>query len=246
MRPPLLAILFNAANSRANLQPQSPTPITINFHSISSPRQKTSRYIPLCQINLFTLKRYKFIGSSADMPALARQILICSSTLSTPSRSGSNSPRLKPHSTITPYFLGSSWSTLRTGSGPVRTSTLYSRSSSSEAPTGINRGSCVAELMALATISPATLALVGRKVPMQPLNSPCFLIDTKTPAFDFISAVNFLGLQNLPWRIYFSTAFRANSTIGLRCFAISPSSSSTVLIQLLSHHTLQHCYSPRK
>lgn len=57
---------------------------------------------------LLTSKRYNLIGSWGKIPAFRRQISICSSTVSTPSKSGRRSPLRPPLCTMTPYLLGSS------------------------------------------------------------------------------------------------------------------------------------------
>ena len=49
-----------------------------------------------------TLKRSREIGSSGAMPALFMAIATCSSQVSTPSRSGSSSPRRQPQVVMTP------------------------------------------------------------------------------------------------------------------------------------------------
>ena len=68
--------------------------------------------------------------------------------------------------------------------------------------------------MALATTSSAILALVGPKVPTQPLSSPSFFMDTKAPALCIISGVRFLGAITLPSLTYVSTDWRASRTRG--------------------------------
>src|SRR5208282_2619723 len=91
--------------------------------------------------------------SPGSIPAFIFVILNCSSTVATPSRSGSNSPLLAPFITIIPYFWGSSSDRFFTGSGAERTSTEYWSPSRSASSNGLNLGSSVAAATAFFTIS---------------------------------------------------------------------------------------------
>ena len=104
----------------------------------------------------------------------------CSSTVSTPSRSGNKRPLFCPLLTITPYILGFNSSFIAL-IGFVSTSTDISISTSSSSVTSKNLGSAIAACIAFLIISFATQSVVGKIVPMHPLNCPNFLRDTNTP-----------------------------------------------------------------
>ena len=73
---------------------------------------------------------------------------------------------------MTPYFFTSNSAGEEMASGSPRTSTLYSRRSSSSTRTGTNRGSLEQAETAFWTISQATLFVVGPVVPIQPRSWP--------------------------------------------------------------------------
>ena len=104
----------------------------------------------------------------------------CCSTVSTPSRSGSSTPRRSPLETMTPKCLGSSCSMPSTGSGSESTSTENTTLSSSPAVMGGKRGSCVEARTAFSMISRSRDGQAGARVPMQPRSAPSFcLMETK-------------------------------------------------------------------
>ena len=91
---------------------------------------KTRGALHLCRT---TSKRWSVQPvSCGERPAFCFAISSCFSTVSTPSRSGSNRPRFPPLETMTPYFFTSSWSGESMTSAGMSTSTLMSRSSSSQ------------------------------------------------------------------------------------------------------------------
>ena len=90
---------------------------------------------------------------------------------------------------------------------------LNNRFDNSSVLTGSKRGSLVAALIALATISWAEVSRDGSIVPMQPRRSPsCVFSETKHGAGAPRSpCVNRRGFRTSPSRMYVSTACRANA-----------------------------------